>query len=1100
MRTDTLTGRRSRYSRPCSANSRSKHSTSIMQRAGSASAAVLLAVLGTAHALPQNGQVVAGTGAIAQAGATMTVTQTSPKLAINWQGFDIAAGQSVNFGQPGASSIVLNRVLGQNPTSILGNLTANGQVFVVNPSGIVFAVGSQVNVGGLVASSHSLSDADFLAGIYRFSGAGVSGTVRNQGRIAAADGGYVVFIGPVVSNGRTAADGGSAQNLGSIIAPHGTALLASAEQVTLQLNGSSLLGYTVDRAAVNAFAENAQFGTITANGGKVVLTARAVNALAPAVVNNDGIIEARTIVEPGGGQSSGVIQLLGDMSAGQVNQNGRLDATAPNGGNGGSIEISAAKVTVADTAQVKSTSLAGQASGGKVLVAANDFRIERIVRGGDMSPAQLKDALENNASVTIAAIKAGGTGGGDILVSQDVNWSANSTLNLIAERSININGTIQNADNGNLVLRADSTGTGIGAVFIPASVAPLMAKGHTDLYYNPASISNLNDYAPFFAGSVTSYWLVNNLAQLQAINANLSGNYALGRDIDASASSSNSTPFTPIGSVNGAAFTGKFDGLNHVISSLRVLSSDFSVGLFGFIDQATISNVGLAGGSTTAARSWAGGLAGFSTRSTIRNVFNTGTVDGNAGAGGLVGIASRTTIQDAYASGSVASAFGPAGGLAASIDGGAISGSYSSGTVSGPGSSGLVGQFDAAAATTTQNNYWYSSTPIADSNRAGVTKLDTVAQLNSPNSFGGFDLNTTWRQYDGFGSPLLKSFLKPLTITLSDSTKTYDGVAGAPVQFTFSDPAATASGTGLVFQPPPQNLHNAGIYTFSPNAWSNQVNGFDIRYAGGKTSATTKVIRAPLTIVAIGATRTYDGTTSSTAKPNVTGLQPGDTVDVIQSYDSRNAGARTLTPALALISDGNGGNNYAIQYLSAGGTLLQAPLAIAAVSDTKAFDGTITSGKTPLVTGLVPGDSLSGNVETFDAAGIGARILTAASVVNDGNGGANYAISKSTAAGQILGGRAVLDGLLSGSPKSNAVALAAAFLADPGSPQAAARNNALDGAGATNPTNVLAQSNDDLLLYAPDSMLSGRSSAQERQGRHTFNVEGSGIRLPEGVD
>jgi hypothetical protein len=186
--------------------------------------------------------------------------------------------------------------------------------------------------------------------------------------------------------------------------------------------------------------------------------------------------------------------------------------------------------------------------------------------------------------------------------------------------------------------------------------------------------------------------------------------------------------------------------------------------------------------------------------------------------------------------------------------------------------------------------------------------------------------------------------------------------------------------------------------------------------------------------------------------------------------------------------------------LSAGGTLLQAPLAIAAVSDTKAFDGTITSGKTPLVTGLVPGDSLSGNVETFDAAGIGARILTAASVVNDGNGGANYAISKSTAAGQILGGRAVLDGLLSGSPKSNAVALAAAFLADPGSPQAAARNNALDGAGATNPTNVLAQSNDDLLLYAPDSMLSGRSSAQERQGRHTFNVEGSGIRLPEGVD
>jgi filamentous hemagglutinin family protein len=1091
MRTDTLPGRSSRSCKPCRVNSRSKHSTLRVRRAGSASAAVLLAIVGTAHALPQNGQVVAGTGTVAQAGVAMTVTQTSPKLAINWQGFDIAAGQKVTFVQPGASSIVLNRVLGQNPTSILGNLTANGQVFVINPSGIMFGAGSQVNVGGLVASSHSISDADFQAGIYRFSGAGVSGTVSNQGRITAADGGYVVFIGPVVSNGRIAADGGSALNPGTIVAPHGTVLLAGAQQVTLQLNGNSLLGYTIDRAAVNAFAENTEFGTITANGGKVILTAKAVNALAPAVVNNDGIIEARTIVEPGGGQSGGVIQLLGDMSIGQVNQRGQLDASAPSGGNGGSIEISAAKVTVADTALVKSTSPAGQASGGKVLVTANNFRIDRSGRGGDMSATQLQNELENNSSVTIATSTPGDARTGDITVAWPIVWSTGSSLQLSSERNIVIDAGI--LGNGNLKLRADSTGTGIGDIFIAGALANFMPNGHTDLYYNPSDATK--NIAGFFSGSVSSYWLVNDLAHLQAMNGNLSANYALGRDIDASASSV--TPFAPIGST-AAAFTGKFDGLNHIISTLAISSSDFSVGLFGFIDQATISNVGLAGGSTTAGRSWAGGLAGFSTRSAIQNVFNTGTVNGNAGAGGLVGIASRTTVRDAYASGSVASTFGPAGGLVASIDGGAISNSYSSGAVSGPISSGLVGRFDPAA-TTTQNSYWYSSTPIADPNRSGVKKVDTIAQLNSPGRFAGFDFNTTWRQYDGFGAPLLKSFLKPLTITLSDSTKTYDGLASAPVQFTLSDPAATASGTGLIFQPPSQVVRNAGAYTFNPDARSDQVNGFDISYAGGKTSATTQVLQAPLTIAATGATRTYDGTTSSTATPTVTGLQPGDTVNAIQSYDSRNAGARTLSSGPASISDGNGGNNYAVQYVSAGGTILQAPLAIAAVSDTKAFDGTTTSGKTPTVTGLIPGDSLSNNVEAFDAASIGTRVLTAATIVNDDNGGANYAISKSTAGGAILGGQAVLDGLLSGSPSLNAIALAAAFLTDPGSRQAAARSNALDGAGAMNPTDVLAQFNDGAMLYSSDSINSRSSSMQGRQGRHTFNVEGTGIRLPDGV-
>jgi filamentous hemagglutinin family protein len=110
-----------------------------------------------ALAAPTGGQVSAGSGAIAQAGLNTTITQSSQNLAINWQSFGIAANEAVRFNQPNAAAIALNRVTSQNPSQILGSLSANGWVFVLNPNGILFGAGSQVNVGGLVASTLGLS-------------------------------------------------------------------------------------------------------------------------------------------------------------------------------------------------------------------------------------------------------------------------------------------------------------------------------------------------------------------------------------------------------------------------------------------------------------------------------------------------------------------------------------------------------------------------------------------------------------------------------------------------------------------------------------------------------------------------------------------------------------------------------------------------------------------------------------------------------------------------------------------------------------------------------------------------------------------------------
>ncbi|NJN40071.1 MAG: filamentous hemagglutinin N-terminal domain-containing protein [Gammaproteobacteria bacterium] len=195
-------------------------------------------------AMPTGAAVTAGGASISSSGSNMTINQSTPKAAINWQQFNIAPGESVRFVQPGTSAIALNRVLGQDPSAILGRLSANGQVFLLNPNGVLFGKGAQVDVGGIVASTLNLSDADFLAGRYGFSGQG--GTVTNQGTIEAAEGGYVVLLAPRVANE------------GVISARLGTAAMAAGEQATLTLSGNKLLAIAVDRDAVGALVANRQ--------------------------------------------------------------------------------------------------------------------------------------------------------------------------------------------------------------------------------------------------------------------------------------------------------------------------------------------------------------------------------------------------------------------------------------------------------------------------------------------------------------------------------------------------------------------------------------------------------------------------------------------------------------------------------------------------------------------------------------------------------------------------------------------------------------------------------------------------------------------------
>ena len=204
--------------------------------------ALVLSFAAAAQAGPVGGVVAAGAATISSSGTATTITQSSANTVINWQSFGIAAGEAVRFVQPGSSSVALNRVVGADASAIFGSLSANGKVFLVNPNGILFGRGSSVNVGGLVASTLNISDADFMTGNFSFAGPGKAddpqpGHHRRKWRLCRPAGSQVT-------------------NQGVISARIGTVALAAGSAITLDVMGDELLNVTVNEAVVNALVQN----------------------------------------------------------------------------------------------------------------------------------------------------------------------------------------------------------------------------------------------------------------------------------------------------------------------------------------------------------------------------------------------------------------------------------------------------------------------------------------------------------------------------------------------------------------------------------------------------------------------------------------------------------------------------------------------------------------------------------------------------------------------------------------------------------------------------------------------------------------------------
>ncbi len=977
-------------------------------------AAVLLA-WGTApvfaldpNALPSGGRITAGQGSVTQSGATMQINQASPRLAADWQSFNIGANAAVTFNQPNAGAVALNRVVGADPSQIFGRLSANGQVFLLNPNGVLFASSAQVNVGALVASSRGLSNEDFLAGRYRFSG-NADGAIINQGSVVTSEGGYVALIGAQVSNE------------GSIVAPKGNVQLAAGNTVTLTLDNGSLTGLAVEQGALNALAQNK--GLIRADGGRVYLTAQALDSLTKAVVNNEGIIEAHTVEN-----RHGTIVLLADMAHGETLVGGTLDASAPEVGDGGFVETSGAHVKVADGAKV--TTLAPYGKNGAWLIDPQDYFI--AASGGDITGATLSSNL-GFGDVTILSSNGATAGNGDIFVNDVIpSWAPYGTaLTLNAARDIVVNASINASIYASVVTLTAGRNINVNAnIAIPGDGTTLtLGYGSGGGYYlgGGAKITITGNFPTLkigVAGSENTYQVINNNVfnsnnalgvagdtssrTLQGlVYANSNTRYALGIDIDASATSgwNGGQGFTP-GSLSSS---GVFDGLGHTISNLTINRAAVFVGLYGSTSSGSVAkNVGLVNASITNSTGGGatGGLAGQG-GGTIINSYVTGSVTGPFAVGGLAG-QNVGSIQGSYNAAAVSNTSGNYTGGLAGTNSGAISGSYNTGTVGGVQmTGGLVG---------------YNTSTISGSYNTGAVSSNNqqIGGLAGQNAGAGAVISNSYNTgsvtsssyytgglvgFDWNSSTISNSYN---TGAVSGSSSGYNGgIAGYFSGATITNSYWNTQTSGSI-----GNSTGTGLTTAQMNLMAS-FSGWSIANSGGSGAtwriyegSTYPLLRSfltPLTVTANAVTRTYNAVAYSGGNGVAyAGFKTGDTQAVLSgtlayggtSQGARNAGSYAITPTGLY----GGQQGYDIAFVNGVLTITPASLTLSTVNVTKIYDGNTTAAGTAVVTGgtLFSGDSLSGGSSVFTDknAGNGNKTVTISGVtVNDGNSGGNYTVS-----------------------------------------------------------------------------------------------------------
>ncbi len=355
-----------------------------------------------AAGLPQNGTVFSGAATGSVSGNQLTINQSTARAVIDWSSFNIDAGKAVQFIQPGTASAVLNRVTGDaNASQIMGSLSANGTVMLMNPNGVMFGTNSVVNVASLIATTGNIDVNHFInTGGARITGA--TGSINNKGTLTAQGAGLVALVAPSVTN------------QGSIVATGGTISLSGSTAATVSLN-AGLYEFVVPAGASGVAVGNEAGGSL--NGATILLGVGDAADLLSGVINLEGVQQASNAIRVNAHsvQLKSALQapaVTGSSATINVSGAGRIQDGVNIVKSGGAVNVAAGTYVQPATLKIdRSLTLGGAGQGATIIDAQGVTNYGIQVTGDNVT---LKDFTLYGPSADVASsygIKVAPSGG-----------------------------------------------------------------------------------------------------------------------------------------------------------------------------------------------------------------------------------------------------------------------------------------------------------------------------------------------------------------------------------------------------------------------------------------------------------------------------------------------------------------------------------------------------------------------------------------------------------------------------------------------------------------------------------------------------------------
>ena len=736
------------------------------------------------YALPQGGQVVAGTGSIGAPGGDQMNITGSGNVAIDWNSFNVAQGESVKFS---GMQAVLNYVTGNTKSEIFGNISGSGvHVFLVNPNGILFGATASVNVGELTASTRTIDnrksfDGTAFSTLSPEAAQKVRGDIINLGELTADK---ILLEGDNISllNAHMLKSSGNGN-------------------ITLRADNKVTVGYEVtDKTTINVGDDApgghtvSDYTTGTGTKGSTVLAGAAVQDLCG---NSKNITDAMLVHDIYELQAIDK-NINGDYIQGDYMLAGDIDADVTKRWNSGSGFNPIGNFT---SMPFNIGGFNGSLDGAGFVI--KDLHININTADGTQSNAGLFDVLNTNAFVHNLTLQGGS-------ITNYTNSSGGSVGSIAGENL----GSLKNVFNIGMEISSQNDSANIGGIvgYNKGTVTDAHNSGSVNDKTNTSAriggIAGYNDN-----GGVISYSDNNG-----AVTGK--GNYSAAGGIVGYNNGSIKNSF------NNGNVTGYGDYLGGIVGeNIKDIFDSYNKGEIKGKGYDTIT----------------GGITGINDSGNINNVYNSGIVDSMGyNVGGIVGQNYSGTLSNAYNTGTInGNGSEYVGGIAA-INDGEIKNVYNIGKVSGGDYRNVIVVENSGAV----SNAYYavrSGDTILGYKKFGSGTLLTLAEFGKAFEKG---LDTaskdSWKFYNGYTDPLLKGFLKKITID-------GDSITGGDTVYNGSEQNAGLSGLadGILVG----SKKNAGDYDLNDLLYSGQ-DGYDIEIVNDGTKFI--INKAQLTVTADG--------------------------------------------------------------------------------------------------------------------------------------------------------------------------------------------------------------------------------------------------------